>query len=119
LKIFGNIPHLIWNGKWERQFAAWGKRYNGLYTFWFGTLPTIMIADYDIAVEILIQNGDACSSRGNNEHFNNLCREGTYGLVLTSGELWKEQRKFMTKVLRDFGMGTNLMQEKVGLALFL
>lgn len=72
-----------------------------------------MIADYDTAVEILVKNADACSGRGNNRHFNNLCRGGTYGLVLTSGDLWKEQRKFTMNVLRKFGIGTNLMQEKV------
>lgn len=72
-----------------------------------------MIAEYDTALEVLVKNADACSSRGDNQHFNKLCREGTYGLVLTSGDLWSEQRKFTMNVLRKFGIGTNLMQEKV------
>jgi hypothetical protein len=76
--IFGNLPQLIWNGRWETKFAEWGSKYGGLYTYWFGTLPTIMIADYDTAVEVLVKNGDACSNRGDNRHFNQLCREGTY-----------------------------------------
>lgn len=73
----------------------------------------MVVTDYDAAIELFVQNGDACSSRGVNHYFNNMCRGGTYGLVLTSGNLWTEQRKFALRVLRDFGMGSNLMQEKV------
>ncbi|KAI6196481.1 (pine wood nematode) hypothetical protein [Aphelenchoides besseyi] len=111
--LFGNLLQLSWSGRWDKQFANWSKKYNGMYTFWFGSLPTVLITDYDIAVEALIKNSDACSTRGDNQHFNQLCRDGTLGIVLTSGDLHREQRKFMLTTLRNFGMGTNLMQEKV------
>ncbi|KAI6234065.1 CYtochrome P450 family [Aphelenchoides fujianensis] len=111
--FFGNPPQLCISGRWDRQFAQWGKEFNGFYTYWFGPQPTVVIADYDLAVEILVKNSDASSTRGINDHFNDACREGTLGIVLTSGDLWKEQRSFVLKVLRQFGMGTNLMQEKI------
>lgn len=38
---------------------------------------------------------------------------GTYGVMFTEGELWKDQRRFALHVLRNFGMGKNVMQEKV------
>ncbi|CAJ0559312.1 unnamed protein product, partial [Mesorhabditis spiculigera] len=40
-------------------------------------------------------------------------RDGIYGVVEADGDLWKEQRKFALHTLRDFGMGKNLMEQKV------
>ncbi|KAI6224827.1 (pine wood nematode) hypothetical protein [Aphelenchoides besseyi] len=109
--VFGNLPQLCWSGQWDKQFAYWSKKYDGIYTLWFGLLDTVIIGDYDIAVEVF-KNSNA-SDRGNNRYFNQLCRDGNYGIVLTSGDLWKEQRKFAMQVLKRFGMGTNVMQERV------
>ncbi|KAI6180894.1 (pine wood nematode) hypothetical protein [Aphelenchoides besseyi] len=52
--IFGNLPQLCWSGQWDKQFAYWSKKYNGMYTL-----------------------------------------------------------KFAMQVLKKFGMGTNVMQERV------
>ena len=38
---------------------------------------------------------------------------GPYGVVWTEGNLWKEQRRFALQVLRNFGLGKNIMQERV------
>lgn len=38
---------------------------------------------------------------------------GEWGVIDTSGPLWTEHRRFALKTLRDFGMGKNLMEEKV------
>ncbi|KAI6179160.1 Cytochrome P450-33C9 [Aphelenchoides besseyi] len=99
--LFGNLLQLSWSDSWNKQFANWAKKIR-----WNLHL-------YEIAVEALIKNSDACSTRGDNQHFNQLCREGTLGIVLTSGDLHREQRKFMLMTLKNFGMGTNVMQEKV------
>lgn len=37
------------------------------------------------------------------------------GVLLTEGEVWRDQRRFALHVLRNFGMGKNLMQERVSL----
>ncbi|KHJ74959.1 hypothetical protein OESDEN_25425, partial [Oesophagostomum dentatum] len=35
------------------------------------------------------------------------------GIVFSEGENWKEQRRTSLHILRDFGMGRNLMEEQV------
>lgn len=38
---------------------------------------------------------------------------GEFGVVESSGDNWREMRRFTLHTLRDFGMGKNLMEEKV------
>uniref|UniRef100_A0A914YAS5 Cytochrome P450 n=1 Tax=Panagrolaimus superbus TaxID=310955 RepID=A0A914YAS5_9BILA len=42
-----------------------------------------------------------------------VIKGGYAGIVFTDGPLWKEQRRFAIKVLKEFGLGRNLMQERV------
>lgn len=37
----------------------------------------------------------------------------SYGIVLSTGDLWKEQRRFSLQVLRSFGLGRNVMEDKI------
>lgn len=39
------------------------------------------------------------------------CKDG--GVVQTNGENWRAQRRTAITILRDFGMGKNLMENKV------
>lgn len=38
---------------------------------------------------------------------------GHNGVVQIQGEKWREQRRFSLQVLRDFGLGKSLMEEKI------
>jgi cytochrome P450 family 33 len=42
-----------------------------------------------------------------------LGTNGPKGVILTDGSLWLEHRRFAIHVLRDFGLGKNLMQERI------
>ncbi len=38
---------------------------------------------------------------------------GNFGVLHADGPAWKEQRRFSLHVLRDFGFGRNLMEQKI------
>ncbi|PIC24467.1 hypothetical protein B9Z55_017799 [Caenorhabditis nigoni] len=42
----------------------------------------------------------------------NIIREGR-GIIASNGEFWQEHRRFALKTLRDFGLGRNIMEEKI------
>lgn len=39
------------------------------------------------------------------------------GVINSNGDIWREQRRTAISILRDFGMGKNLMEELVILCL--
>ncbi len=57
-------------------------------------------------------SGEHLTGRQNNVLFDMLFG-GNYGIFLAEGNFWREQRRFVMKVLRDFGFGRNLMEQKI------
>uniref|UniRef100_A0A914P5U3 Cytochrome P450 n=1 Tax=Panagrolaimus davidi TaxID=227884 RepID=A0A914P5U3_9BILA len=76
-----------------------------------GNNPVVSFNSFDLIQEAFVKNADAFAGRPNTQL--KLLRGGIYGIVMTDGELWKEHRKFALNVLKKFGMGKNLMQERV------
>ena len=85
----------------------------------------IAITDYNLIMETFQKDGDSFAGRPTPESLMNLsvgkecekigsvCLGGNYGVVFTDGEIWRDQRRLALHVFRNFGMGKNLMQEKV------
>ena len=46
-------------------------------------------------------------------NFQEFIRDGNYGVAETNGEVWSTHRRFALTTLRDFGLGKDLMQEKI------
>ena len=51
--------------------------------------------------------------RGKLVALNEQGREQIHGIIDSYGELWRSQRRFAIHALRDFGMGKNLMEQRV------
>jgi cytochrome P450 family 33 len=76
-------------------------------------MPIVTVNDYDTIIEMFVKDGDSYADRPYLEVFTQLTRGGNYGIVATSGPLWQEQRRFALKVLKDFGLGKNQMQDLI------
>ena len=62
----------------------------------------------------MCSEGDVFADRRAFESYQKVMNDGgIYGVFDTSGPLWVEQRRFAIRVLRDFGLGKNRMQERV------
>ncbi|KAK0396070.1 hypothetical protein QR680_001553 [Steinernema hermaphroditum] len=94
-------------------YLLWKRQYGNVYTYWLGELPIVAVTDYKLMVSTFVQDGETFAGRYNNEYFTNRFRYGNYGVVETDGEVWREQRRFTLHVLRNFGLGKNVMQEKI------
>lgn len=78
------------------------------YTYWFGELPVVAVTSYKTIIETFQKDGDAYAGRKTD--FNPFSNGG---VVDTEGELWLEHRRFTLHLLRELGLGKDLMQQRV------
>jgi len=81
--------------------------------YWLGELPVVAVVDYQTMVDSFQKEGDAYSGRPKFLGLHTMFRGGALGVIMTDDDLWRDQRRFALHVLRDFGLGKNLMQDKI------
>ncbi|GMT28230.1 hypothetical protein PFISCL1PPCAC_19527, partial [Pristionchus fissidentatus] len=110
LPAIGNMHQVDFASKTLSQFA---DQFNGLYTM-FTPIPTLEITSYELIKEAFIDKGEDYVDRmmfPALEEVFNYCKNG--GVINSSGDNWREQRRVSLSILRDFGMGKNVMEELV------
>lgn len=88
-----------WSKRWEYKFLEWREKYGTVYTYFFGFSHIVAINDYKTAVELFVKDGDTYADRGATEALDHVTRGGLYGIIESSGPLWKEQRRFSLRGL--------------------
>jgi len=111
LPFIGNLYSFRNNGM-EKAVARWHKQYGDIMTVWIGTMPIVTVHDPPTVYETFLKDAEAYTGRYFTKGFQ-VVRGGYTGVILTDGDLWREHRRFALHVLRDFGLGKNLMQEKI------
>uniref|UniRef100_A0A7E4V6Z0 Cytochrome P450 n=1 Tax=Panagrellus redivivus TaxID=6233 RepID=A0A7E4V6Z0_PANRE len=113
LPFVGNTLSLGIEPPGYAAFLRWRKTYGPVYTFWLGTDATVCLSDWASIKESVIDKGELFVERKTLEDLVYIIRGGYYGIVEAQGALWREQRRFAMHMLKDFGMGRNLMQERI------
>ncbi|XGW21140.1 hypothetical protein V3C99_004246 [Haemonchus contortus] len=116
LPLLGNVHQIGYKLLIEKKtfvdaLRDWAEEYGPVHTFWFGPLPTVNICNYSTAVDAMVKQGSNFASRTIPYLFN-LMRKGR-GIVVTNGQHWVEQRRFALHTLRNFGLGRNIIEERI------
>ncbi|CAJ0567340.1 unnamed protein product, partial [Mesorhabditis spiculigera] len=113
LGVFGNTIEIYQKAPGYEAYGGWGKKYGPVHTYWMGTQPIIGISDFALIKQHIINDGDKYTARWS---MNDLMLDfvgGDYGIIGSMGELWREQRRLTLHIMRDFGMGRNIMEDRV------
>ncbi|CAJ0559693.1 unnamed protein product, partial [Mesorhabditis spiculigera] len=113
LPFIGNLLEVMRNEPGYEAYRKWTKQYGPVHTYWLGSRPMVAVSDYATIQATFIQDADKYAGRFNNLEMTKMYRGGNYGVVETAGDLWRDQRRFTLHTLRDFGMGKNIMEERV------
>ncbi|WVZ71240.1 hypothetical protein U9M48_019852 [Paspalum notatum var. saurae] len=74
----------------QPQFRKWVADYGKIFLYWFGTVPSICVADVDLVKQVLAERTGQFPKNYMNANLEALLGKG---LVLTNGEDWKRHRK--------------------------
>ncbi|XP_046583343.1 cytochrome P450 2J6-like [Haliotis rubra] len=87
------------------------QKYGDIFSLYVFHKPLIVLNGYNVIKEAIVKNADVFSDRPRS-FFTDFFSKGK-GVVGTSGDLWHEQRRFALNALREFGMGKNIMEDKI------
>ncbi|CAI2352590.1 unnamed protein product [Caenorhabditis sp. 36 PRJEB53466] len=93
-------------------FRHWTKQYGDVFTFWLGSEPYVIVSSLEQIKETFVRDAETYVDKKRQvfqEHF----RDGNYGIIETNGPFWREHRKFALANLKEFGLGKDLMQQKI------
>ncbi|KAK6170952.1 hypothetical protein SNE40_019230 [Patella caerulea] len=86
-------------------------KYGDIFSIYMGSSLFIVLNGYDVIKEALVKYGHIFSDKPHMFMYDLISDKK--GIVFTSGQLWKEQRKFALETLREFGFGKTILEDKV------
>ncbi|KAF8365390.1 hypothetical protein PRIPAC_83219 [Pristionchus pacificus] len=112
LPFIGNLLQINLKSMYK-DLDRLGKRYHGMYTV-FTPMPFVQITDFDLLKETFVDQGEDFAGRPEQEALQELLGFGpNAGVINSTGENWREQRRAAISIMRDFGMGKGLMEAQV------
>ncbi|XP_077141734.1 cytochrome P450 2G1-like [Ranitomeya variabilis] len=108
LPILGNFL-LIGSGGMVECLKKLAEKFGPIYTFYFGSAPTLILTGYPTVKEALVELGDAFTNRPSSPVLERMLCNG--GLTLANDETWSQLRLFSLTTLKDFGMGKKSLEE--------
>jgi len=101
LPIFGVINEMKPN--LAIYLTKLSQKHGPIFKFKLGMREIIVLNSFDLIKKTLKEDGDNYSGRPSLKYIRYLNRDS--GIGETDGPTWSEQRSFVLKVLRDFGLG--------------
>ncbi|GMT22978.1 hypothetical protein PFISCL1PPCAC_14274, partial [Pristionchus fissidentatus] len=110
--FIGNIYQQNYSRK-HLNSECFAPDFDGIYTL-YNPHPNIYLTDYEGLREAFVERGEDYSGRPINIFLQEMFMYAPNGGVINSnGENWREQRRTALSILRDFGMGKNLMEQQM------
>ncbi|KAL3875521.1 hypothetical protein ACJMK2_033466 [Sinanodonta woodiana] len=110
IPILGNVWELAADPDLRKCLRRLHKQYGDIYRLYLGPKLAVVISGYEAIKEVFVKRGGEFSDRP--DLFFGLI-DGNQGIVSTSGELWKEHRKFTLTTLSNFGFGKTSLESKI------
>ncbi|XP_031540203.2 cytochrome P450 2J2-like [Vicugna pacos] len=110
LPFVGHLFHLDLQ-KGHLSVQRFVKKYGELFRLDFGDLVSVVITGLPLIKEALVHQGQNFVNRPITPLREHGFKEN--GLIMSNGQVWKEQRRFALMALRNFGLGKKSLEERI------
>ncbi|KAM6959222.1 cytochrome P450 2M1-like [Aplochiton taeniatus] len=110
LPLLGNLLQLDVKAPYT-FYQEMSSKYGSVFTVWLGPTPAVVISGYQALKEAFINQGEEFSGRANYPIIMTVTKG--YGVMVSSGQRWKDLRRFSLATLKNFGMGRRSIEERV------
>lgn len=115
LPFVGNLIFFLRMGtRHHEEYLRLNKTYGDIFRLFFGNRMFITICGYENICDAFVRQGSVLSDRPEGLfHPGPGYEEAAPGVLFTSGEAWKRNRRFAMQTMRDIGMGKKIMEEVI------
>ncbi|EHB18668.1 Cytochrome P450 2C25 [Heterocephalus glaber] len=110
LPIIGNILQIDIKNI-TKSLTNLSKVHGPVFTLYLGMKPTVVLHGYEAVKEALVDLGEDFAGRGSIPIFEKINKG--LGVIFSSGNSWKEIRRFSLMTLRNLGMGKRSIESRV------
>nr|AYG96549.1 cytochrome P450 2J2 [Camelus dromedarius] len=110
LPFVGHLFHLDLQ-KGHLSVQRFVKKYGELFRLDVGDLVSVVITGLPLIKEALVHQGQNFVNRPITPLREHVFKEN--GLIMSNGQVWKEQRRFTLMTLRNFGLGKKSLEEHI------
>ncbi|XP_018598135.1 cytochrome P450 2M1-like [Scleropages formosus] len=110
LPIIGSLLKIDLNKPYD-TYRKISETYGSVFTVWLGDKPVVVVSGLEALRNAFLNLGEEFSGR---ETYPLLMHvTGGYGLLVNSGETWKQLRRFTVTTFKNFGMGRQIIENRI------
>uniref|UniRef100_A0A2C9JDR8 Cytochrome P450 n=1 Tax=Biomphalaria glabrata TaxID=6526 RepID=A0A2C9JDR8_BIOGL len=94
------------------KFKQWRAKCGDIFCLKIGSKFMVVLNGYDLIKEVFVQKADDFSDRPLTV-LDLVSGLHHYGIITSSGKVWKEQRAVGLQILRNFGLGNNILADRI------
>ncbi|XP_048950902.1 cytochrome P450 2B4-like isoform X3 [Canis lupus dingo] len=110
LPLLGNLLQLE-SRRLDRALMELSGRWGPVFTVRLGPRPAVVLCGYSALRDALVLQADAFSGRGAMAVFERFTHGN--GIVFSNGLRWRTLRNFALGALKEFGLGTRTIEERI------
>ncbi|GAB1288649.1 Cytochrome P450 2J6 [Apodemus speciosus] len=112
LPFLGNIFQLDF-GQPHLSIQPFVKKYGNIFSLSFGDVTSVVITGLPLIKEVFTHMEQNILNRPLSLMQERISNKNAFGLIFSSGQTWKEQRRFALMTLRNFGLGKKSLEQRM------